>query len=67
MLFNILETKKNTIKITKMPQLLPFFFVNQLSFTFLSIGILVYVLSVYILPQFALQQVIRLYITKLSS
>jgi F-type H+-transporting ATPase subunit 8 len=50
-----------------MPQLLPFFFVNQLSFTFLSIGILVYVLSVYILPLFALQQVIRLYITKLSS
>ena len=50
----------------EMPQLIPFFFVNQISFTFLTLLILVYVFSKYILPSFTYQQVVRLYITKLS-
>ena len=49
-----------------MPQLIPYFFLNQLSFSFLTILILIYVFSKYILPLFTFQQVIRMYITKLS-
>ena len=49
-----------------MPQLAPFFFINQLSFSFLTLLILIYVFSKYVLPLFTFQQVIRLYITKLS-
>jgi F-type H+-transporting ATPase subunit 8 len=50
-----------------MPQLLPFYFLNQLFFSFLTLFILVYLLSKYVLPLFTLQQVIRVYITKLNS
>ena len=50
-----------------MPQLLPFYFVNQLSFSFLSLLALIYIISKYILPLFTYQQVIRMYITKLSN
>jgi len=49
-----------------MPQLIPFYFLNQLSFTFLTLLVLIYVFSKYILPLFTFQQVIRMYITKLS-
>jgi F-type H+-transporting ATPase subunit 8 len=49
-----------------MPQLIPFYFLNQLSFSFLTILVLIYVFSKYILPLFTFQQVIRMYITKLS-
>jgi F-type H+-transporting ATPase subunit 8 len=49
-----------------MPQLIPFYFLNQLSFSFLTLLILIYVFSKYILPLFTFQQVIRMYITKLS-
>jgi F-type H+-transporting ATPase subunit 8 len=50
-----------------MPQLIPFYFLNQLSFSFLTFLIVLYVLSKYILPLFTFQQVIRMYITKLSN
>ena len=50
-----------------MPQLIPFYFVNQISFTFLTLLALIYVFSKYVLPVFTLQQVIRMYITKLSN
>jgi len=50
-----------------MPQLIPFFFLNQLSFSFLTLLALIYVFSKYILPLFTFQQVIRMYITKLSN
>ena len=50
-----------------MPQLIPFYFVNQLSFSFLTLFALVYVFSQYILPYFTLQQVVRMYITKLTN
>ena len=50
-----------------MPQIIPFFFVNQLSFSFLTLLMLVYVFSKFILPLFTFQQVVRMYITKLSN
>ena len=50
-----------------MPQLIPFYFLNQLSFAFLILVSLIYILSKYILPLFTFQQVIRMYITKLSN
>jgi F-type H+-transporting ATPase subunit 8 len=49
-----------------MPQLIPFYFLNQLAFSFLTLLVLIYVISKYILPLFTFQQVIRMYITKLS-
>lgn len=51
----------------KMPQLIPFYFLNQLSFAFLTLITLIYIFSKYILPLFTFQQVIRMYITKLSN
>jgi F-type H+-transporting ATPase subunit 8 len=50
-----------------MPQLIPFYFINQLSFAFLTLLALVYIFSKYILPLFTYQQVVRMYITKLSN
>lgn len=50
-----------------MPQLLPFYFLNQISFSILVLIALIWVLSKYFLPLFTLQQVIRVYITKLSN
>jgi F-type H+-transporting ATPase subunit 8 len=49
-----------------MPQLLPFFYINQLSFSFILLFFTLYILSKYFLPVFTLKQVIRMYITKLS-
>lgn len=49
-----------------MPQLIPFFFFNQLLFSFIILLVTVYIFSKYILPLFTFQQVIRIYITKLS-
>lgn len=50
-----------------MPQLIPFYFLNQLSFAFLTLFVLIFVFSKYILPAFTLQQVSRMYIVKLSN
>ena len=50
-----------------MPQLIPFYFLNQLSFLFLTLIVLIYVLSKYILPNFLLLHTIRLYIKKLNN
>ncbi|QCB16416.1 ATP synthase F0 subunit 8 (mitochondrion) [Armillaria borealis] len=49
-----------------MPQLIPFYFLNQIISSFIILFVLVYILSIYILPLFTFQQVIRFYITKLS-
>ena len=48
-----------------MPQLIPFFFFNQLLSSFLVLAILIYVFSKYILPSFTYSQMVRTYITKL--
>jgi F-type H+-transporting ATPase subunit 8 len=50
-----------------MPQLLPFYFINQFSFSFLTLLALIYIFSKYILPVFTFQQVVRMYIIKLST
>lgn len=49
-----------------MPQLIPFYFFNQLVFAFVVLFSIIFVFSKYILPSYTFQQVIRLYITKLS-
>jgi F-type H+-transporting ATPase subunit 8 len=49
-----------------MPQLLPFFFFNQILFSFIILFSIIFIFSKYILPLFTFQQVIRIYITKLS-
>jgi len=49
-----------------MPQLIPFYYLNQLSFFFLSLILLIYILSKYLLPNLLLLQTIRLYIKKLN-
>ncbi|KAF7846092.1 hypothetical protein BT93_L5268 [Corymbia citriodora subsp. variegata] len=48
-----------------MPQLLPFYFVNQMSFALLGLFIVIYVISRFILPAFIELFVTRMYITKL--
>lgn len=48
-----------------MPQLIPFYFTNQLFSAFLVLTLLVYIFGKYILPTFTYTQIIRLYITKL--
>ena len=50
-----------------MPQLIPFYFLNQLYFSFVVLFAVIYVLSKYFLPLFTLQQVIRLFIVKLNN
>ena len=50
-----------------MPQLVPFYFINQLTFSFLTLLALIYVFSKYVLPLFTYNQVVRMYITKLSN
>ena len=50
-----------------MPQSIPFYFLNQLTFSFLTILVLIVLFSRYILPLFTFQQVVRMYITKLSN
>ena len=50
-----------------MPQLIPFYFLNQISFAFLILIGLIYIFSKYLLPLFTYQQVIRMYISKLSN
>jgi F-type H+-transporting ATPase subunit 8 len=54
------------LQLDKMPQLIPFYFFNQILFAFIVLLSIIYIFSKYILPQFTFQQVIRLYITKLS-
>ena len=50
-----------------MPQLIPFYFINQLTFAFTILFILIFIFSKYILPSNTFIQVTRLYITKLSN
>jgi len=43
-----------------MPQLVPFFFVNQVIFSFLLLTVIIYIFSKYLLPRF-----VRLFKTRL--
>jgi F-type H+-transporting ATPase subunit 8 len=48
-----------------MPQLVPFYFVNEITFTFIILGITVYFLSKYVLPRFVRLFMTRTFILKL--
>nr|YP_010262627.1 ATP synthase subunit 8 [Gyalideopsis ozarkensis]UIX51990.1 ATP synthase subunit 8 [Gyalideopsis ozarkensis] len=48
-----------------MPQLVPFFFLNQVIFTFVLLVILIYGFSKYILPKFVTLFMSRVSLTKL--
>jgi F-type H+-transporting ATPase subunit 8 len=48
-----------------MPQLVPFYFINEITFTFAIIAITVYMLSKYILPRFVRLFLSRTFISKL--
>ena len=50
-----------------MPQLTPFFFLNQILFFFGILLLLFYIFFKYVLPLFTLQQVIRTFIVKLNN
>ncbi|RYE15632.1 MAG: hypothetical protein EOP34_02485 [Rickettsiales bacterium] len=48
-----------------MPQLVPFFFINQVVFAFAIFVLLIYVFSKYILPRFVRLFATRVFISKL--
>ncbi|BDC33826.1 ATP synthase F0 subunit 8 (mitochondrion) [Entomortierella parvispora] len=48
-----------------MPQLLPFYFINMISYSFLLFVVILYILSTYILPTYPLLFSIRMALTKL--
>ena len=48
-----------------MPQLIPFFFMNEVTTAFIVIPSLIYVFSKYILPQQVRMKAARLFISKL--
>jgi len=48
-----------------MPQLVPFYFINEVTFAFLFLVVMVYVFSKYILPRFVRLFTSRVFISKL--
>jgi len=48
-----------------MPQLVPFYFINEVTFAFLVLITLIYVFSKYVLPRFVRLFSTRLFISKL--
>ena len=48
-----------------MPQLTPFYYVNEVTFAFISITIILYILSKYILPRIVRLFVSRMFISKI--
>lgn len=48
-----------------MPQLVPFYYVNEITFTFAILAATVYILSKYILPRFVRLFLARTFISKL--
>jgi len=48
-----------------MPQLVPFYFVNQVIFNFLLIAFIIYIFSKYILPRFVRLYTSRVLVKKL--
>jgi len=49
-----------------MPQLVPFYFINEITVTFVIIAILIYLFSKYILPRFVRLFLSRVLISKLG-
>ena len=48
-----------------MPQLVPFYFINQVTFAFILLVIMIYVFSKYILPRFVRLFISHIFISKL--
>ena len=48
-----------------MPQLVPFYFINQVTFAFILLILMIYVFSKYILPRFVRLFLSRMFISKL--
>lgn len=48
-----------------MPQLTPFYFINQVTFAFALLIVMIYVTSKYVLPRFVRLFISRMFITKL--
>lgn len=48
-----------------MPQLVPFFFVNEVMFTMGTLGIMIYTFSKFVLPRIVRMRAARQYLTKL--
>lgn len=59
---NVYRIKKKEIK---MPQLVPFYFVNEVTFAFILLIIMIYTFSKYILPRFVRLFISRMFISKL--
>jgi len=54
-----------TYIIIYMPQLVPFYFINQVTFAFAILALLIFVFSKYILPRFVRLFTTRVFISKL--
>nr|YP_010632472.1 ATP synthase F0 subunit 8 [Cladonia grayi]YP_010632542.1 ATP synthase subunit 8 [Cladonia pyxidata]YP_010632641.1 ATP synthase F0 subunit 8 [Cladonia furcata]WBP63223.1 ATP synthase F0 subunit 8 [Cladonia grayi]WBP63293.1 ATP synthase subunit 8 [Cladonia pyxidata]WBP63447.1 ATP synthase F0 subunit 8 [Cladonia furcata]WBP63571.1 ATP synthase F0 subunit 8 [Cladonia furcata] len=48
-----------------MPQLVPFYFLNQIIFAFVLLAAMIYIFSKYILPRFIRLFTARIFVTKL--
>ena len=48
-----------------MPQLVPFYFINQVTFAFILLVVMIYAFSKYILPRFVRLFITRVFISKL--
>lgn len=49
-----------------MPQLVPFYFINQVTFAFVSLVVMIILFSLYILPRFVRLFTSRIYISQLA-
>ena len=65
MLNNDNYVSSNEKKTIKMPQLVPFYFINQVTFAFILLGVMIYVFSKYVLPRFVRLFLTRVFISKL--
>ncbi len=53
-------------KMKTMPQLIPYYFLNQVIYTLILVVIIVYIFSKYILPMFVFLNIIRIIYTELD-
>nr|AWL21278.1 ATP synthase F0 subunit 8 [Gamarada debralockiae] len=48
-----------------MPQLVPFYFINEVTFAFILLVVMIYVFSIFVLPRFVRLFTSRIFISKL--
>lgn len=61
----IIDSINFKLLIKTMPQLVPFYFINQVTFAFILIIVMIYLFSKYILPRFVRLFLTRVFISKL--